>query len=58
MTTNPHPHYSTEDGEVARDKPTYYKLHKAKCDSAHKKWLAKNREKWNAYMRERRAHGK
>ena len=31
---------------------TYYSKHKAARDLAHNRWIAKNREKWNAYRRE------
>lgn len=60
MTNDPHRHSTTEPNGATTDKPSYYRLHKAACDSSHNKWLSKpeNRARWNAYMRERRRHAK
>ena len=49
----------SHDTTASDVKASYYRLHKQVRDSAHARWLSKNREKWNAYMREyrRRKHG-
>lgn len=36
----------------------YYKEHKEEIDERNKVWLENNRDKWNAYMRERRRKAK
>lgn len=47
------------DTTSTEKKASYYCLHKAARDASHARWISKNRERWNAYMREyrRKKHG-
>lgn len=44
--------------EISERRKKLYKEHKAEIDERNKRWLNANRDKWNAYMRERRKKAK
>ena len=44
--------------EIAEQRKKFYKEHKGEILERNKKWVEANRERWNAYMRERRAKQK
>lgn len=44
--------------EISERRKKLYKEHKTEIDERNKRWLNANRDKWNAYMRERRKKAK
>ena len=43
---------------LSAQRSKYYQEHKEEIDERNKNWLENNRDKWNAYMRERRRKAK
>ena len=43
---------------LSAQRSKYYQEHKEEIDERNKAWLEKNRDKWNAYMREYRKRKK
>lgn len=43
---------------LSAQRSKYYQEHKEEIDERNKVWLENNRDKWNAYMRERRRKAK
>ena len=44
--------------EISERRKKLYKERKGEIDERNKRWLDANRDKWNAYMRERRRKAK
>lgn len=44
--------------EISARRKVFYQEHKKEINERNKKWLEANRDKWNAYMRERRRKAK
>lgn len=51
-------YYEEHKKELSEKKAEYYKRNPEKYKASHARWMQENREKWNAYMRERRRKAK
>lgn len=51
-------YYEEHKKELSEKKAEQYKRNPEKYKAAHARWMQENREKWNAYMRERRRKAK
>ena len=51
-------YWAEHKSEISAHRKAFYQEHKAEINERNKRWLDANRDKWNAYMRERRRKAK